>query len=120
MPGPDNRTGRVAQRESTPFTRVGSQVQSLSRPPLFLKYLRPSAGVWAAGCPTISPSTPKTFAREKRSVRLSDRAYLPTAMTVVLCLDRRWSLNRLVDISQFLPQEIDNGRRACVYPARNC
>src|SRR5436190_18681188 len=27
------RTGRVAQRESTPFTRVGSQVQSLSRPP---------------------------------------------------------------------------------------
>src|SRR5947207_11921020 len=26
-------TGRVAQRESTPFTRVGSQVQSLSRPP---------------------------------------------------------------------------------------
>src|SRR4051794_1353259 len=25
--------GRVAQRESTPFTRVGSQVQSLSRPP---------------------------------------------------------------------------------------
>src|SRR3546814_6963021 len=27
--------GRVAQRESTPFTRVGSQVQSLSRPPLF-------------------------------------------------------------------------------------
>src|ERR1700680_1812113 len=28
-----NETGRVAQRESTPFTRVGSQVQSLSRPP---------------------------------------------------------------------------------------
>jgi hypothetical protein len=27
------RTGRVAQRESTPFTREGSQVQSLSRPP---------------------------------------------------------------------------------------
>src|SRR5579871_5758350 len=27
--------GRVAQRESTPFTRVGSQVQSLSRPPAF-------------------------------------------------------------------------------------
>jgi hypothetical protein len=27
--------GRVAQRESTPFTRVGSQVQSLSRPPHF-------------------------------------------------------------------------------------
>ena len=26
--------GRVAQRESTPFTRVGSQVQSLSRPPV--------------------------------------------------------------------------------------
>jgi hypothetical protein len=26
-------SGRVAQRESTPFTRVGSQVQSLSRPP---------------------------------------------------------------------------------------
>ncbi|VTZ23821.1 hypothetical protein MPC4_70110 [Methylocella tundrae] len=26
--------GRVAQRESTPFTREGSQVQSLSRPPL--------------------------------------------------------------------------------------
>ena len=25
--------GRVAQRESTPFTREGSQVQSLSRPP---------------------------------------------------------------------------------------
>src|SRR5579863_9077288 len=28
------RDGRVAQRESTPFTREGSQVQSLSRPPL--------------------------------------------------------------------------------------
>src|SRR5262245_47317009 len=27
--------GRVAQRESTPFTREGSQVQSLSRPPAF-------------------------------------------------------------------------------------
>src|SRR5262245_44900089 len=27
--------GRVAQRESTPFTREGSQVQSLSRPPVF-------------------------------------------------------------------------------------
>src|SRR5579883_2942532 len=27
--------GRVAQRESTPFTREGSQVQSLSRPPCF-------------------------------------------------------------------------------------
>src|SRR4051812_42142665 len=27
------RGGRVAQRESTPFTREGSQVQSLSRPP---------------------------------------------------------------------------------------
>ena len=27
--------GRVAQRESTPFTREGSQVQSLSRPPMF-------------------------------------------------------------------------------------
>ena len=26
-------SGRVAQRESTPFTREGSQVQSLSRPP---------------------------------------------------------------------------------------
>src|SRR5437764_19436 len=33
MPGTDTGTGRVAQRESTPFTRVGSQVQSLSRPP---------------------------------------------------------------------------------------
>ena len=35
MPPPsvDGRRGRVAQRESTPFTRVGSQVQSLSRPP---------------------------------------------------------------------------------------
>ena len=28
--------GRVAQRESTPFTRVGSQVQSLSRPPALI------------------------------------------------------------------------------------
>src|ERR1041385_5793405 len=36
-------TGRVAQRESTPFTRVGSQVQSLSRPPL------PSDGKLAIG-----------------------------------------------------------------------
>ena len=27
--------GRVAQRESTAFTRQGSQVQSLSRPPFF-------------------------------------------------------------------------------------
>src|SRR5882724_11749372 len=26
-------SGRLAQRESTPFTRVGSQVQSLHRPP---------------------------------------------------------------------------------------
>ena len=31
---PSAEAGRVAQRESTPFTRVGSQVQSLSRPPL--------------------------------------------------------------------------------------
>ncbi len=30
---PTTRLGRVAQRESTPFTREGSQVQSLSRPP---------------------------------------------------------------------------------------
>src|SRR5215831_16533213 len=34
-------TGRVAQRESTPFTRVGSQVQSLSRPP------EKAQGFWA-------------------------------------------------------------------------
>src|SRR5438552_16027548 len=32
-------TGRVAQRESTPFTRVGSQVQSLSRPPFIVNDL---------------------------------------------------------------------------------
>ena len=32
-PGIGSPTGRVAQRESTPFTREGSQVQSLSRPP---------------------------------------------------------------------------------------
>ena len=32
-------TGRVAQRESTPFTRVGSQVQSLSRPPFIINDL---------------------------------------------------------------------------------
>jgi hypothetical protein len=31
---PAGQGGRVAQRESTPFTREGSQVQSLSRPPL--------------------------------------------------------------------------------------
>src|ERR1700734_3836333 len=30
---PVRRNGRVAQRERTPFTREGSQVQSLSRPP---------------------------------------------------------------------------------------
>src|SRR3954449_4269124 len=29
-------SGRLAQRESTPFTRVGSQVQSLHRPPSLL------------------------------------------------------------------------------------
>jgi hypothetical protein len=37
--------GRVAQRESTPFTREGSQVQSLSRPPckpLFFAHFYPS------------------------------------------------------------------------------
>ena len=32
---PDQASGRVAQRESTPFTREGSQVQSLSRPPFY-------------------------------------------------------------------------------------
>ena len=31
--GPWAAGGRLAQRESTPFTRVGSQVQSLHRPP---------------------------------------------------------------------------------------
>ncbi|VVT11193.1 hypothetical protein HOE425_330512 [Hoeflea sp. EC-HK425] len=31
--------GRVAQRESTAFTRQGSQVQSLSRPPFIFCYL---------------------------------------------------------------------------------
>jgi hypothetical protein len=31
---PSLGVGRVAQRESTPFTREGSQVRSLSRPPL--------------------------------------------------------------------------------------
>src|SRR5690606_37729397 len=36
--------GRLAQRESTPFTRAGSQVQSLHRPPAFA--LRASA--WQA------------------------------------------------------------------------
>src|SRR5882762_6812196 len=43
------RDGRVAQRESTPFTRVGSQVQSLSRPPAFLPYFVRIAG-WGL-CP---------------------------------------------------------------------
>ena len=32
--GSRRRDGRLAQRESTPFTREGSQVQSLCRPPL--------------------------------------------------------------------------------------
>ena len=36
--------GRVAQRESTPFTREGSQVQSLSRPPFKAAEARDSAG----------------------------------------------------------------------------
>src|SRR5579875_924906 len=35
--------GRVAQRESTPFTRVGSEVQSLSRPPATLQVSRKGA-----------------------------------------------------------------------------
>jgi hypothetical protein len=35
--------GRVAQRESTPFTRVGSQVQSLSRPLSFSSKSMPCA-----------------------------------------------------------------------------
>src|SRR5262249_3879027 len=50
-------TGRVAQRESTPFTRVGSQVQSLSRPPLFFSYLHDFADEDRTQPPTLSPQS---------------------------------------------------------------
>ena len=46
--------GRVAQRESTPFTREGSQVQSLSRPPLWPNLHKPCCvrrGVMKRGGP---------------------------------------------------------------------
>ena len=57
-------SGRVAQRESTPFTREGSQVQSLSRPPgKSNRYVRWAdrlfhlAGPWIArGAFTLMPS----------------------------------------------------------------
>src|SRR6267154_785735 len=48
-------TGRVAQRESTPFTRVGSQVQSLSRPPFIVNDLPELFALIQNSCPTVSP-----------------------------------------------------------------
>ncbi len=56
----EKSSGRVAQRESTPFTREGSQVQSLSRPPFF-------AGGTAQGQPFVCAPSPANPARSSCS-----------------------------------------------------
>ncbi len=61
-------TGRVAQRESTPFTREGSQVQSLSRPPDSSEYSQVCMvevfGFFPIGAETPEPriTKPRNFA----------------------------------------------------------
>src|ERR1051325_10152697 len=57
-------TGRVAQRESTPFTRVGSQVQSLSRPPPKPQHSRGFRGSPAdTPIPSLKPLRARQLAR---------------------------------------------------------
>ena len=70
--------GRVAQRESTPFTREGSQVQSLSRPPF------PRQGLLRCGLSAMANKTSvksTKVAKKAAAQRVAAKAAKPAKAT---------------------------------------
>src|SRR5438270_2602108 len=80
-------TGRVAQRESTPFTRVGSQVQSLSRPPPKAQHVGGFRGSTVEN-PRDTRTDPKHEESACRNATPSEVAEKPTKIVAAIFLGK--------------------------------